>query len=190
MPLVMSLFGGAMKLVSAAFAFLKKLEPFQLLSLALAIAVGIQTARIEGFGVWPISIRGLEVQLDDAKGKLADEQRARRDDRAAYRAAQLEAELRNRATVKKIETRHEEISDRVRSDYQRDLQRLREQSKANRGAPGGPGVSQVPQATGGADADGVQSPSCDLLCAQEIELRLMHLQIWVREQAGVAATNR
>lgn len=104
-------------------------------------------------------------------------------DRKAYESAQREAKARNIAQVQKIEAQHEAITDRVKSDYSRDLERLRQQ--ANRGSTSRPGVSGVPKAPGGVNADGVPDASCDHLCAQEIELRLMHLQNWIREQATI-----
>lgn len=109
----------------------------------------------------------------------------RESDRQAYEAAQREAALRNQAQVQKIEAKHEAITQAVRSNYARDLERLRAQARANPRSPGQPGASGVPKAAGGVDADGVPGAACDNLCAQEIELRLMHLQNWVREQAGV-----
>jgi FtsZ-interacting cell division protein ZipA len=147
---------------------------FKYLSGGLAIALLIF------IGLWKMEQR--------RAGKLADRvvelTELRKSDRASYEAAQREAELRNKATVQKIEERNEQISDRVRSDYQRDLQRLRDQSKANRGSPGGPGVSGVPKASGGVDgADQVRLPPEQLLRAQEIELQLKHLIDWVRGQS-------
>jgi hypothetical protein len=107
----------------------------------------------------------------------------RKSDRARYEAAQAEAERRNKETVRQIEDRHEEISDNAKDSYARDLAELRRlRAQANRGSTSGPGVSGVPKAPGGVDADGVPDIACDDLCAQEIELRLLHLQNWIREQ--------
>jgi hypothetical protein len=107
----------------------------------------------------------------------------RKSDRARYEAAQAEAERRNKETVRQIEERNEAITDRVRTDYQRDLERLRLQPKANRGSTSGPGVSGVPKATGGVDGEGLPLSSDEYLRAQIISLRLLHLQNWVEEQA-------
>lgn len=38
---------------------------------ALLIALIIQTVRIEGFKIWPLSIAGLKAELADAKAKVA-----------------------------------------------------------------------------------------------------------------------
>jgi FtsZ-interacting cell division protein ZipA len=145
---------------------------FKYLSGGLAIALLIF------IGLWKMEQR----RGDKLERRVVELVELRKADRKAYEAAQAEAERRNKETVQKIEERNEAITNRVRSDYQRDLERLRQQSKANRGKAGGPGVSSVPKATGGADADGVQDAPCDNLCAQEIELRLMHLQNWVSGQ--------
>ena len=107
----------------------------------------------------------------------------READRKSYEAAQREAKAKNLEAVRQIEERHEQISDRVRSDYRRDLERLRSQTKAPGSKAGGPGVSGVPETTGGADgADPLRLPPDQLLRAQELELQLMHLQRWVQEQ--------
>lgn len=147
-------------------------------------------------GLWKYTSAGLAIALlifiglwkmeQNRAGRLSREvaelTQLRKSDRARYEAAQAEAERRNKETVKKIEERNEAITGRVRSDYQRDLDRLR--SQANRGKTSGPGVSSVPKATGGADgADQVRLPPEELLRAQEIELQLKHLRQWVLDQA-------
>jgi hypothetical protein len=144
---------------------------------ALLAAALWQTARIEGFKLWPINIPGLKQQL-------ADEKTARANDRRSYESAQREAALRNQAQVQKIEAQHEAVTQAVRSDYARDLERLRAQARANQGAAGGAKVSGVPKAPGGVDgADPLRLPPEVLLRGQELELQLKYLQEWVRRQA-------
>ena len=107
----------------------------------------------------------------------------RKSDRARYEAAQAEAERKNKETVRQIEEKHEQISDRSRSEYLRDLDRLR--SQANRGSTSRPGVSQVPKATGGADPEDVSLSPEGFVLAQELELKCNALIDWVSEQMKV-----
>lgn len=101
-----------------------------------------------------------------------------------YESASREAELRNKAQVQKIEAQHEAITNNVRSDYARDLERLRQQ--ANRGSTSGPGVSGVPKAPGGADGENLPLPAERVLpLAQEVELKCNALVDWLNEQMGV-----
>lgn len=105
----------------------------------------------------------------------------RQADRARYEGAQAQAKAINQATVQKIEAENEKITNRIGADYRRNLERLR--SQAAKGAAGRADLPKASEAPGGTDADGMPNSGCDLLCAQEIELRLLHLQDWVREQA-------
>jgi hypothetical protein len=148
------------------------------------VTAGLAIALLIFIGLWKME-QNRAGRLAERNSELVN---LRKSDRARYEAAQAEAERRNKETVQKIEDRHEEISDRSRSQYLRDLERLRLQPKANRGSTSGPGVSGVPKATGGVDVDGVPDAPCGDLCASEIELRLMHLQNWVREQGQQPAS--
>lgn len=142
--------------------------------------------------VFVAMILGLALHMErrshaKAKVRIAELVEMREADRKAYAAAQAEAAARNKAEVARITAKQEKVTHEIASDYQRQLAalRLRSQARANRGATGSTGVSGVPQAPGGADENGVPDPSCDLLCAQEIELRLLYLQRWVSQQVGV-----
>ena len=105
-------------------------------------------------------------------------------DRQAYKAAQEQAKAKNEATIQRVEHEQEAITDRVRSDYARDLDRLRRQA-AQRPA-GGAKASPDGQAPGGAgETDPVRFPPERLLRAQEIELQLKHLIDWVSRQSEV-----
>ncbi len=142
---------------------------------------------VGGFAV-AVLIIAWQVELRHAR-KLSERvvvlTQLRAADRQSYEAAQAQAKANNQAQVQKIEAQNEAITNRVRSDYQRDLDRLRGQARANRGAAGRAPISGVPQAAPGVDADGLPDAPCDHLCASEIELRLLYLQRWVAEQVGV-----
>jgi FtsZ-interacting cell division protein ZipA len=140
---------------------------------------GLAIALLIFIGLWKME----QNRAGKLANRVAELTELRKSDRARYEAAQAEAERRNKETVQKVEERNEAITDRVRSDYQRDLERLRLQ--ANRGSTSGPGVSGVPKATGGVDGpDQVRLPPDQLLRAQEIELQLKHLMGWIRGQEG------
>jgi hypothetical protein len=143
------------------------------------VTAGLAIALLIFIGLWKME-QNRAGRLAERNSELVN---LRKSDRARYEAAQAEAERRNKETVQKIEDRHEEISDRSRSQYLRDLERLRLQPKANRGSTSGPGVSGVPKATGGVDGEGLPLSSDEYLRAQIISLRLLHLQNWVEEQA-------
>lgn len=106
-------------------------------------------------------------------------------DRASYTAAQAQAQADNQAKVAQVKAQQEAISEKARSDYSRDLERLRAQSRTAQGAAGSAGASGVPKAASGTDADGLPNAPCDNLCASEIELRLMYLQNWIAGQVGI-----
>ena len=145
---------------------------------------------ISGGLLFLLILTGIAFKLEQrahgkAKQRIVELTELRVRDRANYESAQREAAEKNKAQVEKIEQRQEAKTNEVVSDYRRQLAdlRLRSQARAHQGAPGGPGVSGVPKAAPGVDADGLPDAPCDHLCAQEIELRLMHLQNWVERQA-------
>ena len=146
---------------------------------------------LSGLSFWQAACLGLGIflvisrlQLADARSDYAREHKARIADRQSYERAQAQAKARNEATIKRVEHEQEAITDRVRSDYARDLDRLRRQA-AQRPA-GGAQASPDGKAPGGAgETDPVRLPPERLLRAQEIELRLKHLIDWVNRQSEV-----
>ena len=154
---------------------------FKYLSGGLAIALLIF------IGLWKMEQR----RGDKFERRVTELTELRKSDRASYEAAQREAKAKNEAEVARIEARQKEITDNAKDSYARDLaelRRLRSQTRAPGSAPGRPGVSVVPETTGGADgAARVCVPESDALRSAETELRLLHLQRWLREQTGVAA---
>lgn len=135
-------------------------------------------------------ILGIALHMERVHGRKLERRNTelvelRKADRASYEAAQAQAQANNQAQVHKIEAQHEAVTDRIRTDYRRDLDRLRAQSGVPQGSAGGAKAPGVPQAPGGAHADGVPPAPCDHLCASEIELRLLYLQNWIADQLKV-----
>ena len=155
---------------------------FTLQIIVVALVVGaliVQTVRIEGFKFWPISIQGYKAENQILK-----------DDRRRYREAQRIAAERNQARVAQIESEQARVTEKVRNDYQNDLARVRAEferrmrDKANQGSTRRPGLPEVPDPPGGIDGTAqVCVPAEDILYGAETELKLLHLQQWIREQA-------
>lgn len=119
---------------------------------------------------------------------------AREVDQRAYQAAQDEAAAENKLQVQKIEQQSKRISDDERQAYLSDLAKLRaynERLRSPQAAPRRPASPasppKAPAPASGADGNGLQVPSLNDLHdeASVIELRLMHLQNYVREQLGL-----
>jgi hypothetical protein len=151
--------------------------------LALAVAFAVQTARIEGFKAWPISVKGY-------KAELQSERDARVADRRKYREAQGEAQAKNRAQLERIKSEQEKISADQQSKYERDLARLRaggvrKEFAAPPGSPGRPGTGPNAVSTCRADEQNVCVPRSVIVRAAEIELGRNALIDWINLQLGV-----
>jgi hypothetical protein len=136
--------------------------------------------------LWLITLVGYQVERRGhakAKERIVELVQLREADRRSYTAAQAEAKARNIAEVARIEQRQKEVTHEVVSDYRRQLAdlRLRAQARANPGVAGGSRSPAIPAAPGGADEDGLRVS--ERLQAEEIELRLMHLQNWIERQS-------
>jgi hypothetical protein len=136
--------------------------------------------------LWLITMVGYQVERRGhakAKERIVELVQLREADRRSYAAAQAEAKARNIAEVARIEQRQKEVTHEVVSDYRRQLAdlRLRAQARANPGSSRGSGSPAIPATPGGADEDGLRVS--ERLQAEEIELRLMHLQNWVERQS-------
>ena len=163
----------------SVFAWLKSLSFWQLVSLALAAFALLQH----------FQLADARHDRDSWHRQFTAEHQGRAEDRAAYEKAQKDAAAKNKAEVAQQEAQSQRISDNAKTAYERDLAQLRAdnqrlRSKAAPSSPGKPGVSEDGSATKGADGDGVQVSPDDHLQAQEIELRLMYLQNWVKDQLG------
>lgn len=114
------------------------------------------------------------------------EQSGRLADRSAYTSAQKTAQLENEKHVAQENQLRAKIGDVTRSNYLAERDRLRSQAnRANQGASHTTATAGVPDASKGADGDGLPFSSAERLQASEIELRLLYLQRWVEEQLGV-----
>jgi hypothetical protein len=130
-------------------------------------------------------------QLERAKINLNECREGRKADREAYERAQRQAQELNDAEVSRIVTEQDKINAETKSRYDRDLDRLRAGGlrKDLAAPPGSAGCSQA--STDGKAAAGVDGPAAvcvlteDLLRGAEVELRLLHLQNWIKEQLQV-----
>jgi hypothetical protein len=133
------------------------------------------------------------LRVNDLRGRWQhqwqSEHLGRLADRATYEAAQQRAAAENKANVAAKEAESKRITDETQSAYQRDhaeLVRLREQrTAAAKGSTGAARASETSATAAGADDHGLQLSPDEYLQAQEIELRLMHLQNWVERQLAV-----
>src|SRR4051812_40615199 len=74
--------------------------------LALLVALGIQTARIEGFKIWPISVRGYKAANADLRKQLHDISTAKAEQRTTTSGNIVKAEagrVKAEAVAKRIE---------------------------------------------------------------------------------------
>jgi len=108
----------------------------------------------------------------------------REHDFRLYSEAQEIADRNNKAEVARIERNSQRITDEAQSAYARDhaeLIRLRRQGA--KGSAGNSSPSKDGPAAEGVDgAGGLSLSPEEVLRAQELELRLMHLQNWVNDQ--------
>ena len=158
-------------------SFLASRSLLELICIGLALFAAVQTIRV--------SAEKRHSQKVSQQLRKCSE--GRQSDRRAYEQAQRDAAARNKAEVAKREARSQQISEETKSAYQNDLARLRADNlrlrrKAAPGSAGGSGLSENGTAPEGTDGDGVPLSPDEYLQAQEIELRLMHLQNWVKQQ--------
>lgn len=183
---LLSAFGIGKSIAGAVGAFLAKLNPWQLACLAFALWMLV------------VQLEWADARHDrDAwKKQFTAEHAARQSDADAYARAQADAATMNKAQVGRIEQQYQRNSDDEENAYQRDLarlrgdyDRLRAQPQAAAGAAGAPASPAPVGPSAGADGDGLPVPPGDNVqtreAAGEIELRLMHLQQWVKKQLAV-----
>ena len=168
-------------LARRALGFIGQLQPFQLVSLALAL--------LSAF-LW---LNGVHSRHEAAKWKKLAGQCAelRKLDARNWQAAADAATAANKAQIAKVETRQATITKDVTDDYEtrlaalRAADRLRANAKADRGRANGDRASALPVAAPGADGQAVPFSGSDLLLAQETELQLNALIDWNERQAAV-----
>ncbi|MBU1253206.1 MAG: hypothetical protein KKE69_02260 [Alphaproteobacteria bacterium] len=183
---------------------------FSGLVIAAALAFGtVQTARLEGLMIWPLSIEGWIAKADRFETERDDERSAHRKTKNDYRAAQLAAAEMEAERLKRVAQQQEDITDAIETDYRTRLadararaERLREELRSREGAAGAGGdlaMSRVPGAAGGSDAstrdhrlpagsgfdrDPAEQLERDLVATQQA-LQLDALIDWVERQATV-----
>lgn len=183
MSIVLAIWAALRGALSTMVDTLRKLSVCQLVCLILGCLLLLQTVRIEGLKLWPISYHGLKEQVTNARAATAKCQSDRQADRQAYVTAQVQAQAANKAQVQKVEQQYQRNSDNERQAYLDDLAKLRAgrvrpQASAPSGAPGSAGTPAPDAGTPRIDDAGVCVPATSDVCeaGAEIELRLMHLQ--------------
>lgn len=177
------------------------------LLLAAVLFGFVQTVRIDGLRVWPLSIDGLERRLAAMTGARDAEAAAHRATNEGYRNAQATAAARDAQRIARVKAEQKEISDEEVADYERRLadaraaaERLRRELAARAGASGAAGGVVLPGA--GAAAGGAAAPAAGdrlpgaageaagdeigwRLIATEQAIQLDALIRWNRRQAAV-----
>lgn len=178
--------------------------------LLLAIFAAVQTARIEGFHVWPVSVTGWKKTAFDREQERDAERAAHRETKGRIARAQIEAERLETERLARIRAEQEEISDAIRQDYTARLaaararaDRLRKDLQARNepaAAPAGFAMPGLPPAAGGTgrEAEDPRLPRAALDAAAELErnltateqaLQLDALIDWVLRQAAIDPNN-
>lgn len=172
---------------------------------AVAIA-GVQTARLEGFKLWPISMTGWIETAMTAETERDAEKKAHKQTKTDYRAAQVKAAELERQRLARVRRQQQEISDAIEADYTARLadararaERLRQELRA-RAAAGGSrrtvevrGLSVARRGPAAAATD-PRLPSPDRTDAEQLErdlvateqaLQLDALIDWILKQSAI-----
>ena len=164
--------GVALAIASAAF-------------LALAIFASVQTARIEGFHLWPVSITGWKKTAQIRERERDAERTAHQQTKVRIEETMLEAERLEQQRLGRVRKEQQEISDAIRQDYtsrlatvraradslRRDLQ-ARTQSAAQPAGLQVPGIPAPPAGSAAAPED-PRLPSAALAGAEQLERDLI-----------------
>lgn len=153
--------------------------------LATAIFAGVQTARIEGFHVWPVNVTGWKKTAQLRADERDAERNAHRATKSRIAEASREAQRLESARLERVRTEQQEISDAIRQDYasrlaaararadglRRDLQ-ARTQPEA---APAGLAVPRLPAPAGGTASatEDARLPVAALASAKQLERDLV-----------------
>lgn len=114
----------------------------------ILIVVGaavVQTARLEGFKVWPFEMAGWIATATTREAERDAERTAHRKTKTDYREAQADAARQEADRLDRVRQQQEEITNAMESDYRRQLadlgaraERLRKQVRTRTGAGGAP----------------------------------------------------
>jgi hypothetical protein len=159
---------------------------FGALAAVFALVAVVQTVKLDGF-LW---FDGVRDKLEKTKSELGKCAIGRKEDRQAYRQAQLDAKAKNLAEVERIESAQQRISTNVEADLSARLERLRRELRAkDAAAPRPAGSTQagaIPPTPGSPDAAPRLCLTSDqLLRAAESEERHDQLLNWIEQQLNV-----
>lgn len=151
-----------------------------------AIAFGVvQTARVEGFKVWPISITGLKQQVSNLKRDLRDMEKASKEAAEKARAVRLAKEREYAQLAKRIDDEAEQAqadamdaAERFIRDNSVRCQAVGNSLSRTRASPEGGGAESVGQPRTLPKLDGVLIPPDDVRICTENTVRLQQAQSW------------
>ena len=174
--------------------------------LALVAAVAVQSIRLHGFHLWPISITGWIKTAGEFERERNAERISHTQTKTRYRIAQFEASRLEQERLADVQTRQQEITDAVEQDYQARLAAARARAEQlrhelrTRSAAGGASrdlaVSGVPDTAGAFDG-ATEDPELPALAAgaagqlerdltaTEQAIQLDALIDWVEQQAAI-----
>ena len=92
---------------------------------ALVGALVVQTVRLEGLKVWPITVTGWIETADTYERERDAERNVHAKTKGEYRAAQSKAARQEAARLKHVREKQEEITDAIETDYRGQLADLR-----------------------------------------------------------------
>lgn len=179
MPFLLAIPGVLWSLAKRGGALLGKLQPFQLLSLALGL--------LSAF-LW---LQGIHSRHEATKWKgLADQcAELRRADRRHFEAAAKQAQAINTAQIVKVEAQQAQISTEVSHDYETQLAALRAASRvrgqADRSRANGDRASQASGGAPGVAGEKVPRDQPSLEYTAETELQLNALIDWAQRQSAI-----
>lgn len=174
--------------------------------LTLVAIAGVQTARLEGFRVWPISVTGWIETAMKAERERKAEKASHQQTKADYRDAQILAAEIERKRLARVRTQQQEITDAIDADYTARLagararaERLQQELRARDAAggasesiavPGLPAADRRPSETPAhprlPPAERTEAVQLDRdLIATEQALQLDALIDWILQQAAV-----
>lgn len=165
----------------------------------LALALVVQTFRIEGLSIWPIHIKGLKAELADTRRDLADTKTAFAQTVSNYRAAAAKATADDAANKVRVERQQTQISKEQSDEFEARIaaahalaERLRREAARPAHSGGSaaatvPGVPAAPNGPSQAACDRLPDGSFadDKLCATEQAIQLDELIKWVERQHAV-----
>lgn len=122
-------------------------------AIALALLV-VQTVRIEGLHVWPISVAGWKARALDAERTIAEIEKAQDEALTAAVEARDQAEADYRNLAERIDRDAEDVRQDAMADAERYIAAHRVRCPAAGGAAGGPAPAAEDHRTGDGEGPG------------------------------------